>query len=508
MIIPLSSPSAQANIPAVLVSPSKIVVVHKNQADGLSRIITASPIQGDPQNIVLPTTSDIEVVSSNYITHSLSNAISTPPIVQGEIWIYAEAGGTASIGTISMTAPPTEGKTITLGLAGHTRTYTYRHPHYVGVSMLPIIKTTLHGQYIDVAVQNANRSVQYIYRRFWFNTMGTTVGQPAQGSAHGLHEIVINAPADPGDPLNGIPAQLDSEVVISSSTLSSALNGAFLQFLSNTYATVEGNIYQKDVGEGLFPHTFNICATYIGNIEITSPTISERIRISEFAPPPSNTANVVIINPYSISTSLSNLYNALTTSPGEVSKTYGGGTASHDIFSFEWKNNSIVMKDLIKTKRQRAYITESNHTQTNILTPFGGISGQLLYVIKVGESNSVGNLSIGKNDTLAETLPRNAQFESQWYRISSRPCTLYVKTGISPLPFPLQLWYEAATDLGTPLTIYRGLGMPSTNNNRYLIQSNSTNTIQFHESCMEYIRVSIYNPNDTNVAVCAKLAIT
>lgn len=172
---------------------------------------------------------------------------------------------------------------------------------------------------------------------------------------------------------------------------------------------------------------------------------------------------------------------------------YGTGTAANAFLSSTVSGTILTVTDRLACDRQLDWSFTQSGTALSLSTPIGGVDGALLVTVTAGDTARTGAISLDDEALVLGAVPPLTTFVSDWLRTGGKNCTLYLAAG--SVASPLSVSYEIATDTGYPVA--GATSLTGLDNNRYAATP--------EEAGIEYIRLSVTNPNAAPVSVNAKV---
>jgi hypothetical protein len=203
-------------------------------------------------------------------------------------------------------------------------------------------------------------------------------------------------------------------------------------------------------------------------------------------------ANEVLIGATAADTALNLSYAVNDTSANEGTL-YGTGTAANALCTATCSTDTVTLRDKIPCKRSLSWSLTQSGTGLTLTTPTGGIDGATLATLTAGTSQKAGAISLDDEALSLGLIPPGLTWTSDWVKVGGRNCTIYLAA--SNVVDPLLVGYAVATDTGYPVA--GATDLPTLDNNRYAVTP--------AESGIEWLQLTVDNPNTTAVSVNAKI---
>jgi hypothetical protein len=176
---------------------------------------------------------------------------------------------------------------------------------------------------------------------------------------------------------------------------------------------------------------------------------------------------------------------------------YGTGTAANTFLDVASISGTILtLEDVIACSRQLAWSFSQSGSGLSLGAPTGGLNGTTIATMTAGVTAKLGAITLNDEALALDLLPPNCTFVSDWFRADGKPFSFIL--GAENVSSAITASYEVASSTSYPIA--GAASLTNLDNNRYV--ANPT------EFAVEYVRLTLVNPNATAASVNAKLAIS
>lgn len=452
--------SNSGNVPASPFASARLVARSSYSGD-TSQTLTVSGLDGSSSvSDSVALNGQVEsVLPDETFTQVLS--VSLDAAHAGTVKIHTE--GTPGEGVLFLTAQPSNGDTVTIGLtAPEQQTYTYVSSATVSF-LCNLDAAFAQGAYFDITAGATTH-------RYWYSIALSDVNKP---SVVGVTEHRL-------DVATGSAVETRRQITSAAVNATSGINCNVFE-AGVIYVNNEINV-SLDVAGATLTVT-NGTNTAINTITVVSAggTLAE---------------DQVAIGT-TVAISQTNLVAAINKTTEGSGTLYGAATAENPYVSAAEANGIGTLTDKIGCDRATSWACSRSGTAVSISNLTGGLDGALVATLSPEALSSYSSVSLDDESLSAKALPGSTVWVSNAVQVAGKPFTLYLaaETATSALACKLQystdlsglVWFDGPEDIDD------------------LTGGTAARQIVASANLSEYIRLHITNTNAAAVSVNAKV---
>lgn len=462
MVTPFQTSPANVLSAQPVSTGEKILVRSNNAADTMDVTLTGT-VSGAPDSEVITLTGKEEKQSTKIFTALGSATLASAST--GQVTLYGQ--GRAGIGDGRVNSVPADASTITLGLTGNTKTYTYRSPARITIQCVAVAALT-QGDYFDVLYGATTK-------RFWYDidTAGT------------------GAPSDPGGGLFKISV-ITGDLAANVATKTNTSFATNLTQYATSVATDTVTITRVVLGTGSTADGTGGHDTAFTFTSVSAGTADAANQVRTVY----NSDGTAMME----TQVATNLTSAINASGGTAGTHYGTGTTAHTQFTATSSGATVTFTDAKAIGRQLAWSFTQSGFHHTLRVIAGASTGVALGTLRNAVTQLLAASIILDNDALtAATLPAGLAPTCDWIRTGGKRFSIQLQTAQtdSAIDFKYQTSNDkgVARDGGTTLTITTNSATPSDRDKLYT-----------PPEAAEFVRLVVTsNPNALDTVVNAKL---
>lgn len=387
-----------------------------------------------------------EVVGTDQFTKLSAANVSAAQT--GDVRVYGP--GTAASGLIIVSAQPTTGNTVTLGLTGFTQAYTFRARAQSTIVCNATAGLT-QSDYFDIVIGG-------VTNRFWYDLNAAGTAPDLTGVTGREIDIVTGDTAD--------------------------------QVATATEAIIEA---VTNLNSSVSTSTITIDYAILGTMTVTDGPGDALGTITAVQAGTTDAAYQVAIGATAAETA-ENLRDAINDSVGTEGTDYGTSTAVNPYLSATVDGVIVTLTDRIPCLRQLGWSFTKSGANLSVSAPAGGADGTLLATISAAQTGVYTAISLDDEGLTLGLLPPLVNWTSDAVRVAGNRFSIHL--GSSNVTTAMVASYEFANQ-STP-TVWRA-GVTSVTS----LDANSQ--IITPTEVVENVRVKINNTNTAAASVNAKV---